>query len=1851
MLLLFFFFLLKVSCANYFDIQGEVSLRVATTTVGLFKIQSDIDAIKDVLFSFNHEGSLTNFINHLEFSLGQGWKIQLDSDMALMPNIAGNLELQTPFEALKNVILKFNHDGAISDFTNGVEVHHNNAKLFKATSTLSLDKKIEGSFQLETPIPSAKEIIVNLKHKGHLRRFQCFANIHINGEECGKFQLKVKSRPVLEAHVELINPFMEDIKVDISQQGSMSNFNAQIMGIWGKQVVKSEVDLKTSPFFAGSVKLTTPFSQIEAMEIAVSHKGASNNFQTEVAMSHNDKQMVESKVSFSTDDKTVGTMTIITAFDVLRNAEISFNHYGNLAGFEAEASVTYNSDPMFQGKTTFQISPAVEASVVIKAPVDTEIIYSHMGAITNFQINSAVAYNGERIFNTQVSFNAGSQTEGAFTIETALSNFEEVSAHFTHHGGLTDFASAADLTYNRQSIFDGRTTFKLTSNVEGSMTVKVPSHNIEFSFQHTLSSLANISTRASISHNEQNIYSHKLTTKTGSQINGAFYLATALSSLRNLDMEFGHRGGLTDFETEASFNYNDKMVKGKTTFQTNPTLEATLALKTPLIGMEDMEIILHHRGAASKFQTNLAMTLNKEDKYEASANFHNTPNVDLSLTMKTPITFMRSGYFSFSHKGGISNFEVTASASYNDRSVLDAGTFFRMSEVIEGAISVMTPIKKLSASFNHRGNLASFQTTSDIAYDGNKIDAQLAFDLQPFSVQIKMRTPFKLLNEVIVKLACTFNGQEFKILNEANINLDKIHLTGTMNMQPMSFNVDITSTFEALRQMSIFATLHDSKKAFTAEVKHNEKTIGMLDVEYKNYDKMSGNLRFQTDFDQVYGYDLESMKDISLSFHNSFINGELKSGAELSYTPSKVISTGIELIVNPSITGHISFQSPFTNFENIKASINMGKTAEGMNIDVQTLYAASKYVAVRGHIKYTPYLQSDIAINTPMTGEMSTSIKFEQSAKSITLNADARYGASNAIVLTSTITLAPYKEAHISLQTPFRTMEALSARVKYETSTTGIKADMQASYSPSKNINGNLEFTISPELQAHVRLQTPFANMRDMSATFNHKMDVSAINTYTEVIWAPSKSISFDIKLKFKPTIDCQVSIETPFDKMKYMSLSLNHNLDSSSLATHVSATYAKSKIISADLSLRFAPQMEGELHIQTPFANMKEMSAAFSQKMDNNGIVSHIEATYAPSKVVTGDVNIKFNPLVKGQIRVTSPFTQAMSLVFNHKIKKNGVVSHIEAKHGSSRVILGDINIRMKPALEGQISLQTPFTYIKDLSLSVLHKNDAAGIVSHVDAKYAARKMISADFNLKYQPQLEGEILMKTPFTEDMSLGFNHKMDSSSIVSNLKASYSPSKVISVDINLQHEPELTGEVLLKTPFTEDMSLGFKHKMDGSSIVSNIRASYSPSKVISGDINLQHKPELTGQLNVKTPFKGFKSTTLKLRHSLSDSNLNSDVEVSYGHNQNIKGEVTFSRTKRSFSSAVKLTTPFKNMEDLSANVQYENSDKMVKGSTSMQYATNKAVSVSAIYTQPRRLMVSFRTPFNQYENVNMDMSYTQNGNRYEPSASLTWGRNQKIETTVSLVNIGSWYKKSLKGNLLLRTPFPDFHHLEIQAEHMHSRSGIVSKVNTDFNMKKVIDCEVQYSQDSGRHTGVFVMRTPLPVSAEITGQGDLNNFNSELALKINNDQIRTQLTHKSSEGKRLMSVHITTPRRTAVILSDLQQSANKLFHKAEFTWDEAAKQFVSHQLTIITTDHSYNIRSHIDTPIRSLEAHVSHSKNINSAATRATLLWDAAKDKTKKVEIKNHFQKSTNHYKNELTLSLPKMQKVKTIYLN
>ncbi|XP_061171948.1 uncharacterized protein LOC133181472, partial [Saccostrea echinata] len=1709
--------------------EANMKLSLTKTSTGSVSFSSPVT--EDFAISFSQEGHIRDLKITVDGKYGKQ-KCSVMSEFRNAKKLLGSLELKSTF--VDNMKAEFSHEGTLSNFETSSSLTKGGKALIEGSVAFSTGKRLSGSATLKTPFH--RDISATFKHSGDLSRFQTSGSLKMDEKTQFKFNTNVLIKKRAKATIQIENPFTDPIKLTLTRKGKPANMRIIINALIGnEEKYTADITLKRESTSAVIVNIVTPIPGYKKVKGIWNFSGNMKSFKTTARGSIGKESIAaDIKVSFQPNFK--ADLSVVTPFKGYKKAGVILSHQGSLKNFQSHAEVTLGSNKLYNADIMFAIDPKIATSIVLQTPFrnfeKSEVSMTHDGSLRNFNNQVNILLPNKKRFMSSLQMDTQSDISVQVSLQTPFKDYEMIQGTFTHKGSWKNFqihAQGSDGT-NRKLI--GEIGLSLLDQIKGNLKFTSPfksvhllkasithdgtynnfrSHaefelnsdkseiDVDFSslvklegrilakspyFQTIDGTFAHesspILTTTAIKYGRRSLLDGKLSLKS-SPLQGSLFVNSIYT--KPLRASLTHSGTLKRFNTEAEITYGKENIKSSTEFDSTNDLSARTSLTTTLGKVNTVAASFSHAGRLSNFKCHAEASANGQT-VEGDLTFASINSLEGTLSIRTPFADYRESDFLFRHSGGLLNFNSHAEYSLEGKK-----SEFEMSVVTDERVNIVGFVKRPSANdiifkLTHTGSSQKFNSGTELTYGGEKkIQGEVSFDTVPsLTFQASLTSKCPVVKNIQLSILQAGASENFNIRSSASFNGKEV--TGNVGLDRRS-GINGYFTLKTPVSEDIMASLKHNGP-FT-----NFKTVGELsysgrkqiefDVSLDASSFIIGQISFTTP--------ISALNDIKANFRHEGDLSNFKNSGSVSVSGNEKISGDMSYSSNP-ISGSFNIRSVLGKlngaFNHVKSSRSLNSHAElnanGYNSQIDATYS-------NDGIK-----EGTVSISSPICGNIGAAFTHDYNDAQIT-SSIKMHSEDKIIAAATDVTFVDGVSGKVSLKSPFQGFEQQSISAKYAFAD-DLTGDFTIDYNNGQRIEGQMSLSGRDFVEGKLVIKTPFDGFRESSADVSYTISSSGLKATAKATFR-QQSVSSDISFAKNP-LQGSIILRTPFIGFEEMKSSFNHVSSGSGFKNHIEGTIGR-KTIQADTFFNHRNSVTASTTINTPVQGMRKISASFNHEVKDSGISTVAKAGIEKEEILL-EATFKKRPSVTGALRVSTPFSgfEDQRVSFNFEKTLLGYQSQAEATYQTKKIeVTGNLNI--DTIVDGDLQVITPYSGFERQKISFRgESNKVHGILSFRQKSIEVNgELMSNQGSLSVESSFPGFESQRISYTTDDKKG------------HVEGTFR-QKTIEIDTYLSAKK---GSLLIKTPFSsyENQNLLFTIDDQKAHAEGTFR-----QKTIEIDGELSPNK---GSLSIKTPFTSYESQNIKFLKKGSKM----QVEGTFME-KTVEIDITFKRGKR-MEGQIAIRTPFHGYLQQEAFFSHEITSESCQTHAEMIFNKQKSeFDLNIIRGSKTGFKVSLRTPFNGFEEQDVLLEFERSSRGLTGRAEGNFKR-EKIEADLSIQ-----LQPQISGNFIVKTPFEGYEKQNMQFTYQMTSRDITSHLEGSFRRQR-LEADLSGSIQNADMNVNFKMQTSFSgleiVSAQATSSWSSFGYHVHVEGGNNKNKLEFDSSLDTSDAV-LASMSLKTP---------------------------------------------------------------------------------------------------------------------------
>ncbi|KAJ8316552.1 hypothetical protein KUTeg_005889 [Tegillarca granosa] len=254
---------------------------------------------------------------------------------------------------------------------------------------------------------------------------------------------------------------------------------------------------------------------------------------------------------------------------------------------------------------------------------------------------------------------------------------------------------------------------------------------------------------------------------------------------------------------------------------------------------------------------------------------------------------------------------------------------------------------------------------------------------------------------------------------------------------------------------------------------------------------------------------------------------------------------------------------------------------------------------------------------------------------------------------------------------------------------------------------------------------------------------------------------------------------------------------------------------------------MTAGVNIQTPFSGYEQLSGTINHSGSIDNFASSAEIVNGQNKLSCDARFSKLGPIT-GEIIVTTPFKglKVNRVAFSHDGTRKNFMSHAEILFNNSRSE-SDLTFSSIDSIEGNFVMKSP--YFENVKGSFSAQGEVSSLRSQANIMYGKTNIIDGMLTFVTAPTTRGSFSVQAMQTPRIQGTFTHEGQRSNFHTQAEMSYGRQR-IELDTAVNLVDDLSGNVILKVPYIDDIQAAIVHTARRSGFRSHIEGALGAQKV-------------------------------------------------------------------------------------------------------------------------------------------------------------------------------------------------------------------------------------------------------------------------------------------------------------------------------------------------------------------------------------------------------------------------------------
>ena len=1413
------------------QMKTETELNIEGPISGQFKMVSPLT--KNIRASFNHNGQLNDFVSNADI-VYNGQKTSGIIALKTDRDIVGSVKLSSPL--MKNLNVEIGHYGPLANSRTTGDISYGGASMLNVNSHFNVDNNIDGEIAIST---MSNKIGMKVNHNGDLTNFKSNGEVSINDKSA---VAKLSYRPK-EGSMSITAPMIDDINAYYNLKGKLPNMQSNGKLSYGrKRLIEATANIDYPN--NAEVIIETPLSGFEYSRVAAEQ----NDINTHAEIELNGAKH-EADISLEKVNKLAGSVELKSS--LIKPVKASVDFTGTPSEFTSQVEFRYGNQ-RHEMQTSFTNKNNLRGTMTVKSPLMSDISISYE---TNYDIKSLdsradVSYDNKKMIDLALSFDTTDNYMGAMMI--AIPNYVAKSA-FNIEGQMNNFKGHGEASVNdekaeidvvadtRRSIY-GRISVNspFTTPVTGIVTYNGKPMDFSSNAQVNIN---NVKHEIDIKFNAIDALESKLTISSP--------IVVPISAEVNIN------GNLMNFKGHATLTINDKKTEGTMSMNIETAIEGTMTISSPII--KPVKASFEYSGEISNFQSTASLEYGQQSLLNGKLLFKNKQGqMEGTLNLITPIT--DSVDASFSHAGQVLDFTNHAELTFAGEKT-EGDMSFNFGSKLEGKVSASSPyFPSISTGFDLSGNMENLDSHVELSYNKQKYSADITFSSRSNILStIKLTTPVQGYKNIEGKVSYTGmlpNVNAILQLKTGRRSLASGRAQLSTNsgiIGQLSFQSIMTPTI----QINVGHKGHMTDFTSNADLRYNGKSVS-INAAFSITPEMQGSLTLTTPFTDSFSANIKTVTRTN----------DVSAHADISLG-SKSMAADLNAFTGNEIGGSITIKTPFAGFENMQGSAKYTKTYKGFTSQVSAELSSKNKVQIEADASWRQSLTASASIRTPFECLRYSKVNFDYGGSflsTIKSSLNVNYMDKDFSVEFESTDIS---SGRLSITTPFVGFENTGIRFSSQGKITDLNTELTINYSTGKEITASLKNKMGDGvMETLAKLESPYTE--DITFALSYKGDPTDFSNTVVLTVGETQPLSSVTTLKLTDSsLSVDASLAVVYDGYgDEQKISLKYN----ALPDYKGSMYAKlfGSSYSIDSSLQIEPKIDGKLSLSTPFQNLRDISLSLEHDGNIRRFSTKSELQYGDNKKI--EATVAFSKYswrrLQTSLDIRTPFVgfERSKASYRHSASKDGFECKVDIS-AMTKDISGNLRVSKAP-LSAVLSITTPFEGFEQIGTDMTLDYGMNFYTTELNVNYMNAKTISitSKMNLNSSPKI-AHIKIATPFSDASELTLTHTGELNNFQSVAELSTPMTSDMRLQTNLRSNKwsYIDGSMSFTSQIKnlEHLKLLVKQSAMKGKYSSNVEASWAPTQsiIINGQFT-DNRNNMAGDVSLTTPFNCLKSLKLK-----------------------------------------------------------------------------------------------------------------------------------------------------------------------------------------------------------------------------------------------------------------------------------------------------------------------------------------------------------------------------------------------------
>ena len=909
------------------------------------------------------------------------------------------------------------------------------------------------------------------------------------------------------------------------------------------------------------------------------------------------------------------------------------------------------------------------------------------------------------------------------------------------------------------------------------------------------------------------------------------HVETTWGTTSAIDLQ--HETNNNNFKTNLEVSRGSDRYEGEMKVEREPTYSAELTMKTPIKNLENTKIAQTFDGTYKQFTSHSEISNSYTGKYSTDIRMNMNRPVSGEISIQSPVKGYRNMRAAFTHDGSLTidgNFATHVEAELNGQEV-SGDMKLNTQPIISFEASVKTPFKeyKLSrVSYTHDGSLSDFKCHGEIQRNKGITEADLTVKAdRKIDIDIALRSPYMDTLKVsldhwgsLKKFTTNLRAKQGKQKGSASI---KFQLDPTFNTM-----ISLKTPFAYVKNQQLSLKHAGDLNNFKCNMQYkcNGKTyIG--DASFDNNKSLKGEFNLKG----------SNLKPVGVLLTHSGPLGNFQTTGEVSYGKTKM-QVDASLNTVDELSGKLSVISPLNAFNNMTVMLSHSGPITNFKSHGE-IVVDNKKGQLDASFSSADSMEGSLSIKTPFKGmgDISASVThmgdlqdFNTIAR-YTLNkktAEGRVGFVNGPVITGAA----------SLRSSFPYVDNYEASFRHETGNGKFKTHGEVDLAGQRH-EGDVEFNSNIGYSGSVTINSPI--IRDTEVAFRHSLTDKALDSNAYISYGGDKKFNIVAYGSVDPAISGNLQIETPLEGFENSEMSVYHDGPLNNFRSHGEVTF-RDKKSEADVEFSALSGVSGKMTVKSSI--IENINSEFSYGSTRNGVKTSAEVSYG-DMTAKGALSLRYNPDISGDLSLEAPFMKPLEVRVEHTGPMTNCKTTAEYTYDGEPKFNWDSNFAKQSSdINGDLLVQTTMPGYRRFGGSVKHTGGLTNFKTTTEA-FCDESVHKGE--ISFSPK-EGKLSVDSPLLKPINVGYTVEGDLSDFRSQGKIEFGNGRLVDISANINFN---AGDLTLSVEGLETVRMSYTHRGILRRFTSHGKVSYGSNKA-EGSVSFNSIDNLEGSVAMRLP---------------------------------------------------------------------------------------------------------------------------------------------------------------------------------------------------------------------------------------------------------------------------------------------------------------------------------------------------------------------------------------------------------------